>query len=209
MNTGIGDAINLAWKLAEVLQGRASEDILDSYEPERIAFARKLVKTTDQVFTLATAEGRLADILRTRIVPLLVPRAAKVEALREWVFRTVSQLMINYRDSPLSMGRAGEVHGGDRLPWVKAADNFGPLAEPSWQIHVYGTASPELTRWCLSRKLPLHVFQWIDAHSAAGLFRNAVYLIRPDTYVALAEPSGSPEPVEIYFSDRGIGVDRY
>ena len=48
MNTGIGDAVNLAWKLAAVLQGRADPSLLDSYEPERIAFARRLVATTDQ-----------------------------------------------------------------------------------------------------------------------------------------------------------------
>src|SRR6185503_2516225 len=54
MNTGIGDAINLAWKLAAVLKGRADAKILDTYEPERMGFARKLVATTDQVFTFAT-----------------------------------------------------------------------------------------------------------------------------------------------------------
>lgn len=203
MNTGIGDAINLAWKLAEVLRGRASEDLLDSYESERIAFARKLVKTTDQIFTFATAEGKLADIVRTRIVPLIVPTAVKVDALREWLFRTVSQLMINYRGD-LSMGRAGEIQGGDRLPWVKAADNYGPLTEPSWQVHVYGTASQELTNWCRTHDLPLHVFEWRDEHTTAGFSRNATYLLRPDTYVALADESGSPQAIEIYFKDRGI-----
>src|SRR4029450_1837398 len=50
MNTGIGDAVNLAWKIAWVLQGRADASILESYEPERIAFAQRLVKTTDQAF---------------------------------------------------------------------------------------------------------------------------------------------------------------
>jgi hypothetical protein len=39
MNTGIGDAVNLAWKLAAVLRGRADPALLDTYEPERIAFA--------------------------------------------------------------------------------------------------------------------------------------------------------------------------
>src|SRR5262249_10136916 len=42
MNTGIGDAVNLAWKLAAVLHGRADDRILDTYETERIAFARRL-----------------------------------------------------------------------------------------------------------------------------------------------------------------------
>lgn len=40
MNTGIGDAINLAWKLAHVLQGRAPDALLDSYADERMRFAR-------------------------------------------------------------------------------------------------------------------------------------------------------------------------
>src|SRR5258707_1080138 len=45
MNTGIGDAVNLAWKLAAVQHGRANPAILDSYETERIGFARPLVAT--------------------------------------------------------------------------------------------------------------------------------------------------------------------
>ena len=36
----IVDAVNLAWKLSAVLRGRAAPSILDSYEPERIAFAQ-------------------------------------------------------------------------------------------------------------------------------------------------------------------------
>src|SRR5262249_37774875 len=59
MNTGIGDAINLAWKLAAVLRGQAPDQLLDSYEAERIGFARRLVATTDRVFSFVTAEGRL------------------------------------------------------------------------------------------------------------------------------------------------------
>src|SRR5207249_9965079 len=42
MNTGIGDAVNLAWKLAAVVAGRASPGLLDSYEAERVPFARSL-----------------------------------------------------------------------------------------------------------------------------------------------------------------------
>jgi 2-polyprenyl-6-methoxyphenol hydroxylase-like FAD-dependent oxidoreductase len=58
MNTGIGDAINLAWKVAAVLTEHAPDRLLDSYEAERIGFARRLVATTDRVFSFATAEGR-------------------------------------------------------------------------------------------------------------------------------------------------------
>src|SRR5437868_4186071 len=41
MNTGIGDAINLAWKLACVLQGRGKTELLDTYEAERVPFAER------------------------------------------------------------------------------------------------------------------------------------------------------------------------
>ena len=64
MNTGIGDAINLSWKLAEVLGKNAPDSVLDSYEVERIAFARKLVATTDRVFTFVTKQGKLARFVR-------------------------------------------------------------------------------------------------------------------------------------------------
>jgi 2-polyprenyl-6-methoxyphenol hydroxylase-like FAD-dependent oxidoreductase len=50
MNTGIGDAVNLSWKLAAVLKGEAPDAILDTYESERIPFARQLVATTDRAF---------------------------------------------------------------------------------------------------------------------------------------------------------------
>src|SRR6201998_3071225 len=74
MNTGIGDAVNLAWKLAAVLAGSAPDNLLDTYETERIGFARRLVATTDRVFSFATAEGQIANIMRTRIVPVIFPR---------------------------------------------------------------------------------------------------------------------------------------
>src|SRR5437868_2471952 len=71
MNTGIGDAVNLAWKIAQVLKEGAPENLLDTYEPERIGFARRLVATTDRGFTFVTKRGLLARIVRTRIVPLV------------------------------------------------------------------------------------------------------------------------------------------
>jgi 2-polyprenyl-6-methoxyphenol hydroxylase-like FAD-dependent oxidoreductase len=203
MNTGIGDAVNLAWKLAAVLAGDAGDNLLDSYETERSGFARRLVATTDRVFSFATAEGRLADILRTRIAPVLLPTIAHFDAAREFLFRTVSQITLNYRGDPLSRGTAGHVHGGDRLPWVALAgmDNFSSLAATTWQVHVYGDASAELVAWCAAHDMALHVFNWRPEHAAAGFARDAIYLLRPDTYVALADMSGAPEALDRYFAD--------
>jgi 2-polyprenyl-6-methoxyphenol hydroxylase-like FAD-dependent oxidoreductase len=208
MNTGIGDAINLAWKLAAVLRGRANASLLDSYEPERIAFARRLVATTDRAFTGATSSGPIARRVRLNILPLLMSPLSRFATVRRFMFRTISQTALNYRGSSLSDGRAGTVHGGDRLPWVKAevngVNNFLSLASLDWQVHVYGDATDEIQAVCDTRKLPLHVFPWRPAIGRAGLRRNAVYLVRPDGYVALADPAGKATTITSYLDAREL-----
>jgi hypothetical protein len=210
MNTGIGDAVNLAWKLAAVVHGRADASLLDSYEPERIAFARRLVATTDQAFTGVTSSRAIARLMRLHIVPLLIPAFFTLKTVRRFLFRTVSQTAVNYRGSSLSEGRAGTVHGGDRLPWVKTdlngvdTDNFVPLTSVDWQVHVYGDAAPEVRAVCDGRKLPLHVFPWSPEMSRAGLQHNAVYLVRPDGYVALADPQGKAMTITSYLDARQL-----
>lgn len=208
MNTGIGDAINLAWKLAAVLKGEAREVLLDSYEPERIAFARTLVDTTDRFFRFVTADGRFADLVRTRVAPTVAALAYRTSAVRELLFRVLSQTMLSYRESALSRGKAGKVSGGDRLPWVgwTGADNYAPLAAIAWQLHVYGAASTELRRCCERRRLALHVFDWRPEFEKAGLARDAVYVLRPDTYVGLADPHPSRSSLSRYFAE--IGYDQ-
>ena len=99
MNTGMGDAVNLAWKLAAVLQERASASLLDSYEPERIAFARRLVATTDRVFTAVTSPGRVARLIRVEVAPRVLPILARSVLFRRFMFRTISQTAVHYRSA--------------------------------------------------------------------------------------------------------------
>ena len=206
MNTGIGDAINLAWKLAAVLGGRAEEALLATYEAERIGFAQRLVATTDRVFSFISAQGKVADVLRTRLAPSLLAAGLSLEPVREYLFRTVSQIMVNYRGTALSAGTAGDVHGGDRLPWVAdgANDNYAPLRAIGWQVHVYGSATEGLRAACAAQGLPLRLFTWSAAHREAGLERDALYLLRPDTYVALADSAADPATLASYSSDRQL-----
>jgi hypothetical protein len=202
MNTGIGDAVNLAWKLAAVLKEGAPDNLLDTYEPERIAFARWLVATTDRGFTLATTRGVVARFVRTRLIPLLVPLLFRLSPWRRFMFQTLSQIGVNYRNSPLSAGAAEAVRGGDRLPWVEMEpghDNFAPLTSLTWQVHVYGEVRPGVAEACVELQLPLHRFAWRSGMRRAGLKRAALYLIRPDGYVALADPHADPERLRQYF----------
>ena len=214
MNTGIGDAVNLAWKLAAVLQGRGSSTLLDTYEPERIAFAQRLVATTDQAFTGVTSSGAIARLMRLHIVPQLIPSLFPFKVVRRFMFRTISQTAVNYRGSSLSEGVAGAVHGGDRLPWVQAdvsgvdKDNFAPLTSLDWQVHVYGKSTPEMEELCNGRQLTLHIFPWLPQMNRIGLRRDAVYLVRPDGYVALADPEGSPTTLATYVDTHKLVLTR-
>ena len=211
MNTGISDAVNLAWKLAAVVQGRASPPLLDTYEPERIAFARRLVATTDRAFTAVTSPSRLARLIRVQVVPRLLPVLARSRTFRRFMFRTVSQTAVHYRSSSLSEGRAGRLRGGDRPPWVTVdepsegmTDNFAPLTSLDWQVHVYGEPTPELVEACRKRGLALHTFPWRSTMRRSGLRQDAVYLIRPDGYIGLADTDASPAKLENYLDTRGI-----
>jgi len=128
--------------------------------------------------------------------------------VRSFAFRTISQLEIRYRESPLSAGHAGKIRGGDRLPWVGA--NFDALRSLGWQVHIYGAAPDSARAGCDALRLPLHVFAFDEAADRAGLAKDAAYLVRPDGYVALALPAQriAPGTLEAYFRDRGIMAAR-
>jgi 2-polyprenyl-6-methoxyphenol hydroxylase-like FAD-dependent oxidoreductase len=211
MNTGIGDAVNLSWKLAAVLHGTARDNLLATYESERIGFARRLVATTDRAFNLVTKQGVVARWVRTRLVPLIAPLLVRLPLVRRFLFHTVSQIGVNYRKSPLSRGGTGRLRGGDRLPWVElgeskgqAADNFEALESLQWQVHCYGEAPSSVRTICAARGLALHTFPWQARMSRAGLRKNVVYLIRPDGYLGLADPTGDASTLEQYLQQHNI-----
>lgn len=72
MNTGIQDSTNLAWKLALVLKKNTQVKLLDTYETERHAVGRILLKITDRFFSLITAPGFLVSKLRDKLLPWLI-----------------------------------------------------------------------------------------------------------------------------------------
>jgi hypothetical protein len=174
---------------------------------ERIAFARKLVATTDRVFTFVTKPGDFAGFVRTRVVPLVAPTLVRIPAVRRFMFRTVSQTAITYRDSALSEGSVGDLHGGDRLPWVQLSpdrDNFETLTALAWQAHVYGEPRPGVAEICEGLNLPLHSFTWAAAMDRAGFIRDAIYVIRPDGYIGMSDQGTQPGRLSDYFRRRGI-----
>lgn len=200
MNTGLGDAFNLAWKLAAVLNHAADPELLDTYEPERIGFARNLVHTTDAVFAHLIGKDSASVIART-LAPRVIPALFHLSPVRHALFDTVSQTRIRYDDSPLSGGNTGHLAGGDRLPWIPVPagmGNFALLRDNAWQVQVYGEAGARLTAACERLGLTLHVLPWDSAAGDAGYTRDAAYLIRPDSYIGLVLPDQDPEQLAGY-----------
>ncbi|MCD7034101.1 FAD-dependent monooxygenase [Metabacillus sp. GX 13764] len=203
MNTGIGDAVNLAWKLAAVSLGKADPSILDTYEDERIAFAKTLVMTTDKAFSVLIGKSFRSKLLKKLGLSYAAPFLfSSSEKARKAAFNAVSQIRINYRKSGISEGRAGKILGGDRLPWT--GDNFQPLHAQDWQLHVYGTAKEPLKETAAALGLRLHEFPWNKEAENSGLMRDALYLVRPDGYVSLALAEQDAEKLQIYMEKHAL-----
>ena len=120
--------------------------------------------------------------------------------MRRLFFRTVSQINVSYHDSALSEGKIGSIMAGDRLPWIRTngSDNFAPLASLRWQVHVYGRAPEELEAECSALGIELHEVEWNDAAREGGVHDGALYLIRPDGYVGLADAGADVARLRAY-----------
>ena len=193
MNTGIGDSFNLAWKLAAVLRGEANDALLETYEAERLPFARTLVATTDRAAKPVVGSGISGWLLRSVLLPHAFGFLSRFDAFQRAIFLAVSQTRIAYPNSPLSDGKVGGVRGGDRLPWLPLvddaqgrADNYEPLRSLRWQVHVYGEPHPKARAELKRMGLETQVFPWSARAKEAGFRRDCAVLVRPDGYVALA-----------------------
>ncbi|MEV6345081.1 FAD-dependent monooxygenase [Actinoplanes sp. NPDC051851] len=191
MNTGLQDAHNLAFKLADVLQGRRRDGWLDRYEAERRPVARTLVATTDRLFGLITSDRPARRLLRRLLVPLIAPLAVRgLPRTRGGgrLFQYVSQTRVHYPIGPDARtpdGRRDPVVGR-RLRWTGV--NFGVLQAACWQIHGYGGVTTETAP---DLGLPVHLF---PAAPQTGLRPGVFYLIRPDGFVAaVAAPAVAEE----------------
>jgi 2-polyprenyl-6-methoxyphenol hydroxylase-like FAD-dependent oxidoreductase len=193
MITGLMDAANLAWKLALVVEGRTDERILATYEPERIPFARTLEATTDRIFSAVITKSSLGRSFRRHVFPRLFAALTHSSFIRHRLFELISQTRVHYPESPLSRGRVGSVHGGERLPWVAYSDgttNYGPLTKLRPQVHVYGRVAPELVRFPVDHPdIMLVRLPFTPDVARAGLVEGAGYFVRPDGYLGyIASP---------------------
>ncbi|KVS70373.1 FAD-dependent monooxygenase [Burkholderia cepacia] len=140
MNTGIQEAFNLGWKLARVLGAGTPERLLDTYHAERHPIERDVLRQTGFVTQVVEAERGAMKLLRDHVVPLL----ASFGPMRDAVRRTVSELGVQYRKSPLTLERVldGGPRAGERAPdaYVRVVD--GPLGQAPGTARLYDLHDP-------------------------------------------------------------------
>ena len=202
MNTGLQDAYNLGWKVAIVIKGGADAAVLDSYEAERIPVARRLLETTDRLFSLIVSDRRTAGFFRTRIAARILALVMTVERIRRFAFLTISQTGIRYRESLLSLTLAGvpdsAPHAGDRFPWLRlrfqangpVEDLFRQLDDTRFNLIVIGQPAPSESALGLGGMIRAHVVPDDPANrtelARARIAAPSFYLLRPDGHIGLA-----------------------
>lgn len=168
MNTGMQDAINLAWKIALVYHSKANDNVLDSYEAERRPVAQNVIEKSGKLTKLMTSESKFVATVRDTIAPLL----SSFSGVQFKMANEIGETSLNYRTSPLNDGDGSDrVKPGDLCPIheLRANDecilldfNGGDLAMD--HVKVLGGTD--------------------DQAEKLGMHDGGYCLIRPDGYIA-------------------------
>jgi len=198
MQTGVQDAVNLGWKLAQVITGTSPERLLDTYHAERYPVAARVLHNTMAQTALTRSNARI-DALRETMSELLT-----MDEPRKRFAAMMSGLDIHYD--------LGEGHPllGRRMPDLDLVTADGTIrvftllheARPLL-LNLGQPGSFDITPW--ADRVPV-----IDA-TYAGLWELPVFgevtapaavLIRPDGYVAWVGESsnrGLPDALTTWF----------
>jgi 2-polyprenyl-6-methoxyphenol hydroxylase-like FAD-dependent oxidoreductase len=223
MNTGIQDAYNLAWKLALVLKHSANQQILDTYNEERLPNAKRLTATTDRMFNLAAGKDWFVGLIRTTIFPPLAKYILSIEAVRKRFFILISQIGINYRAASLSMHEADdsggddefEVKAGDRMPYfeIEGKSIYEQLRAPTFHLLTFSNGdgaetmpgptgrAGEIEVGGYADLIERHVVQLCpQVVKIFGTDKTFSVLLRPDNYLGFISADPSAGPLAKYFA---------
>lgn len=189
-NTGVGDAVNLGWKLAAVLAGWAPEVLLDSYAVERRPVEEQ---------TIALAATNMASLPVELSNPLLMATGLEFEAARErlgaeiWRLKAPefynSGLVLGYGYGPTSLDQAPTpaiyvplVAAGNRLPHRRVAGkSIYDLLGPWFTVIGVVDAVAPLVAEAAGRGIPL---LHLDAGCETDAAYPAIVVVRPDQHIA-------------------------
>ena len=180
LGTGVQDAVNLGWKLAQVIKGTSPDSLLDTYHAERHPVGARVLKTTMAQVALHREDAR------TLAAREIVGDLLKLEEARKHIAGLMSGLDIRYE--------LGQGHPllGRRMPDLELVTARGPCRVFSF-LHA---ARPVLLNLAAPRAIDITPWsdrvQYVDATYAGKwelpvlgeVTAPAAVLIRPDGYVA-------------------------
>ncbi len=183
MNTGIGDAVDLSWKLAAMIEGWGGDGLLDSYSVDRQPVGARNV---------AEASGNLRRMLSVGRHDDLLDPTPQGEATRQRVGREVSEIM---RREWHTLGiHLGYRYEGSAICWPDGSEaspddprTYVPTARPGHRAPHAFLADGRSTLDLFGQSYTLLVFG-AEATAAAPLLEAAKQRGVPMTAVALAEP---------------------
>ncbi|MBF6468298.1 FAD-dependent monooxygenase [Nocardia beijingensis] len=187
MNLGLADAMNLGWKLAATISGRAPQSLLDTYHTERHPIGVRALRSTQAQAALMTSFSPEGRQLRTMLSDLIGDRPEFARALAE----QLSGLSVAYPAAP-----GAHALTGHRAPDLALADGRSLFATLTDARHVLvdiaGGLAP-VDELPLARAVPIH-----DRPEWAGV---TAALVRPDGYLAWVG-SRDTGPVPRVWTDR-------
>jgi 2-polyprenyl-6-methoxyphenol hydroxylase-like FAD-dependent oxidoreductase len=200
MNTGMQDAFNLSWKIAQVMRGHAKPELLDSYSPERSAIGDQVLHNAATMTHVGVLRNPILQEIRNAAAGVL----GHIPMLRQRMVDQLTEVDLNYEGSPLT----GHARGTSRhpAPGHRAQDVLLMIPSGGWtRLHEilrdghFAVLSVGTTRL----EIP-HEFALLAASERADEDPNYApdhhYLIRPDGYVALSTSADSPEPIFEYLA---------
>ncbi len=103
MNTGVQDAVNLAWKLAAVIQGAAAETLLDSYGEERVPVGVTLLRSTRMATALVQLRNRYAAAALRAVFTLVKSLPPLKSRIQRKIMGGMSALDLSYAAGPVAL----------------------------------------------------------------------------------------------------------
>jgi hypothetical protein len=212
MNTGLQDAYNLAWKLAYTIQGYTGEKILNTYQQERLPFAKQLMVSTDRAFSVLTSPKWPPRFIRMFVFPYVMPLLLRFRSFRRLVFRTVSQINISYFHSALTINKKKHlsIKAGQRLPYLLFNDGgclYDKIKDIKFHLVVLKKDNNEIstTISSLAEKFK-NILAVIEIRKEEkgisdklGVKQDTLMLVRPDHYIAAIVPITEIAVIVDYF----------
>ncbi|SFC12312.1 2-polyprenyl-6-methoxyphenol hydroxylase [Alkalibacterium subtropicum] len=182
MNLGIGDAVNLGWKLGEVINRKGPAELLDTYEEERKGIAEFVVTTTDRLFDLVVGDAIRSRLTRQLLIPTVASLVENAPPMQKILYTLLSQLYIAYENSDLSEGASERLKAGQRLPYVDS-EPFEFIREAGWQLHTFKPIDPDIKEACDRLGITWVMRKWTNQTRDKGFFKEQWLLVRPDGYI--------------------------